>query len=118
MILPNKLIKILNRINSEGYIPLIVGGAVRDHVIGIQPKDFDVEVLGCSIEQLQSILSEFGDVNAVGKQFGILTMFNEFDFSVPRRENKIGVGHKDFACTFDSDITAKEAASRRDFTLI
>ena len=116
MKLPEHLLPILDKITKSGFTPFIVGGAIRDYVIGITPKDFDVEVLGCSIDQLHLILSEFGPVKEVGKKFGILTMFNEFDFSIPRMENKIGIGHKDFNCTFDPNITPKEAAARRDFT--
>jgi tRNA nucleotidyltransferase (CCA-adding enzyme) len=39
-----------------------------------------------------------------------------YDFSIPRRENKIGKGHKGFVTEFDKSMTIEEASSRRDFT--
>jgi tRNA nucleotidyltransferase (CCA-adding enzyme) len=52
----------------------------------------------------------------VGKSFGVVKL-GEYDFSVPRRDSKFGLGHRDFHATFDENITPREAASRRDFTI-
>lgn len=57
----------------------------------------------------------------VGKSFGVIKITDkegdEYDFSIPRRESKTGISHKDFAIIFDTDITPIEAAGRRDFTI-
>lgn len=103
-------------INNEGFTALIVGGAVRDSILGIDPEDFDVEVYGCTIDTLEAILIKYGKIDLIGKSFGILNMENKFDFSIPRKENRIGIKHQDFQFTFDINITFEEAASRRDFT--
>ena len=118
---PDELLTIMGALGSAGYFALIVGGAVRDALLGIAPKDFDTEVYGIAYEQLSEFLSRRGTVDLVGKSFGVIKFSDapgrQWDFSVPRRDNKIGVGHRDFRITFDPKINAREAAARRDFTM-
>jgi len=112
------LLSVLKEIKRNGFEPILIGGCVRDKFMGIDPKDIDVEVHGCTVEQLDRILSKLGKVDSVGKSFGILKFKKdgvEFDFSVPRKENRIGVGHKDFEVILEP-MTKEEAALRRDFT--
>lgn len=98
----------------------LVGGCVRDSILGIAPKDYDVEVYGTTFEQLRGALEPFGRVDMVGKAFGIIKLFtqsgHDYDFSIPRRESKVGAGHRGFVADFDPSITPHEAAARRDFT--
>jgi len=119
--LPETLQKIFSWFESEGLSALIVGGAVRDRFIGKEPKDIDIEVHGTNYEKLSKTLSQFGRVDVVGKSFGIIKITdsegNDYDFSIPRRESKTGVGHRGFNVEFDESITPKEAAARRDFTI-
>ena len=111
-----KLVGILEHLNDLGFQPLLVGGCVRDALLNIEPKDIDVEVIGCSIDQLETALKPFGDIDLIGKAFGILKIKGlDVDFSVPRKENKIGIGHKEFAISLEP-MTAQEAATRRDFS--
>ena len=112
------LLSVLKELTKSGFEPILIGGCVRDKFMDIEPKDIDVEVHGCTVDQLDKILSKLGKVDAVGKSFGILKFKKdgvEFDFSVPRKENRIGVGHKDFEVILEP-MTKKEAALRRDFT--
>src|SRR5580693_2344514 len=109
---PPALLTILRELASAGHTCLIVGGAVRDALVGVAPKDFDVEVYGLTYDQLAEFFSRHGRVDLVGKSFGVVK-FGEWDFSVPRRDNKVGMGHRDFLSTFDPGITPREAASRR-----
>lgn len=99
-----------------GYRALIAGGAVRDALLGHEPKDFDIEVYGITYDQLAQFLSQRGRVDLVGKSFGVVK-FEGHDFSVPRRDSKTGPHHRHFETTFDPAITPREAASRRDFTI-
>lgn len=97
---------------------LIVGGWVRDAVLGLESKDVDIEVFGMELDEIQSVLESQGHkVDAVGKAFGVLKLGNDIDISVPRRENKIGVGHKGFNVMPDPNMSVRDAASRRDFTI-
>lgn len=99
----------------------LVGGCVRDGLLGIQNKDFDIEVFGVAYGKLVDVLSRWGRTDLVGRSFGVVKLSLEggttFDFTVPRRDSKIGPGHKGFEISFDADITPREAAARRDFTI-
>lgn len=100
---------------------LVVGGAARDLLLGIRPRDVDLEVYGVSIGEIEATLLRSGArVDAVGKAFGILKVQfegEEADVSVPRRENRVGIGHRGFAVGLDESMTPEEAAARRDFTV-
>lgn len=101
---------------------LMVGGFVRDALLGGHPKDADIEVLGLSPERLEELLEQLfpGKVDRVGQQFGILKVKVsdnvEFDVSIPRTESKSGAGHKGFITNSDPTMSIAEAARRRDFT--
>jgi tRNA nucleotidyltransferase (CCA-adding enzyme) len=120
MILPEELLRLLCEIPalSRAYL---VGGCVRDALLGIAQKDFDLEVYGVDYETLARGLSAHGRVDLVGKSFGVIkfssTSGGQWDFSLPRRDSKMSPGHKGFQVEFDPDIAPREAASRRDFTI-
>ncbi len=97
---------------------LFVGGCVRDKVLGIPSKDIDIEVYGLSYSKIETVLTNKRfDCDVVGKNYGIIKVNNQIDVSIPRRDNKIGMGHKDFDVQMDPNMTPKEAALRRDFTI-
>ena len=99
----------------------LVGGCVRDWLLGTTNKDFDIEVFGVSYEQLAEALAPWGRTDLVGRSFGVVKLTTRagstFDFSIPRRDSKVAPGHKGFDVSFDPAITPREAAARRDFTL-
>ena len=120
MILPPPLLAALQALRSAGGRPRLVGGSVRDWLLGLEPKDFDVEVFGLDYEKLGRALAAFGPTDVVGRSFGVLKVRiegTEYDFSLPRRESKTGAGHRGFAVEPDPQLTEAEAAARRDFTL-
>ena len=96
---------------------LLVGGYVRDHLLGIESKDLDIEVYGLSYAQIAEALRRHHRVDLVGRSFGVVKVGNEIDISLPRSESKTGVGHTGFAVTVDPKLTPREAAARRDFTI-
>ena len=120
MKLPSELRQLLRMVPalSRAYL---VGGCVRDSLLGIPQKDFDLEVYGVDYETLARQLSAHGRVDLVGKSFGVVKFSSasggQWDFSLPRRDSKTAVGHKGFDVAFDLDISPREAASRRDFTI-
>lgn len=119
MNIPQELQSIINCINQYGEC-VIVGGYVRDSIMGIDSKDIDIEVFNVSFEELSDILSAFGKVDIVGQSFGVVklrTKTQEYDFSLPRIDSRNGVGHKGFSVEFYSELTPEQAASRRDFTI-
>ncbi|HYU97924.1 MAG TPA: hypothetical protein VE977_03805, partial [Pyrinomonadaceae bacterium] len=120
MNLPDELVRLLREVPalSRAYL---VGGCVRDALLGIAQKDFDLEVYGVGYEELARALRAHGRVDLVGKSFGVIKFTGQsgaqWDFSLPRRDSKMSAGHKGFRIEFDPDIEPRAAASRRDFTI-
>jgi tRNA nucleotidyltransferase (CCA-adding enzyme) len=113
-----RLTAIFEAIRLAGGHPLVVGGWVRDMLLGTQSKDVDVEVYNLDVDILVGVLSQFGQVDTVGASFGVIKVHGlDVDFSLPRRENKSGRGHKGFIVSPDPGMTPAEAAVRRDFTI-
>ena len=99
----------------------LVGGCVRDGLLGLPIKDFDIEVFGRSYDELIGALEKWGRTDLVGRSFGVVKLSTgsgaSFDFSVPRRDSKVAPGHQGFQVSFDAAISPREAAVRRDFTI-
>jgi len=96
---------------------MLVGGCVRDELMGIEPKDWDLEVYGLEPENLREILESYGEVKVVGEAFSVYKLGEHLDVSIPRRERKIGKGHRGFAIEGDPSMSFEEACGRRDFTI-
>ena len=100
----------------------IVGGSVRDAYRGENIKDIDLIVEGLSMEQIKSILIPFGRVDIVGESFAVIKFRpkgydgEDFDIAVPRKDRKIGDGHKGFEIVTDG-VSILEDLKRRDFTI-
>lgn len=119
MRLPEELRPALEAVGRVGR-PRLVGGCVRDWLLGLEPKDFDVEVAGIDFETLHRVLAPFGATDVVGRSFGVIKLRlggGEYDFSLPRRESKSGAGHRGFAVSPDPSLSDADAAARRDFTI-
>ncbi|HUL54277.1 MAG TPA: polynucleotide adenylyltransferase [Opitutaceae bacterium] len=119
MQLPEELLQILRAVRAVGR-PRLVGGCVRDWLLGLAPQDFDIEVAGVGYETLVRVLAPFGATDLVGRSFGIVKLRlagAEYDFSLPRRESKTGAGHRGFAVAPDPGLSDADAAARRDFTI-
>lgn len=119
--LPDDLRAMLDAVRRVGR-PRLVGGGVRDWLLGLAPKDFDVEVAGVDFEALHRVLAPFGATDVVGRSFGVIKVRSaatgeEYDFSLPRRESKTGAGHRGFAVAPDPALSDADAAARRDFTV-
>ena len=56
-----------------------VGGCVRDQLMGIEPKDWDLEIYGIEPARLREILNDFGEVNAVGEAFTVYKLGQDLD---------------------------------------
>lgn len=120
MKLPGPLQAALQSLRRAGGRPLLAGGCVRDWLLGLEPKDFDIEVFGLDFDQMRRALAPFGPTDVVGRSFGVLKVRlegTEYDFSLPRRESKTGAGHRGFAVVPEPGLTEAEAAARRDYTI-
>ncbi len=114
---PEMITKLSRQIGDLGGRAMLVGGCVRDELMGIEPKDWDVEVYGVEPENLREILDGFGDVNVVGEAFTVYKVGSHLDVSLPRRERKVGKGHRGFVVEGDPGMSFEEACRRRDLTV-
>lgn len=110
------LLRLAESIRDAGGRALVVGGWVRDRLLGRDSKDIDIEVFGLPADKLRTLLKSLGRVETVGESFQVFKL-GEIDVSLPRRESKAGRGHRGFEVTGDPTMTIAEAARRRDFTI-
>lgn len=115
---------IARAVRERGGRALLVGGFVRDELLGLHPKDADIEVYGLEAPLLRELLRKFGRVDCVGESFRVYKLAwwshherFELDISLPRRDKKVGSGHKGFEVEGDPHASIEDAARRRDFTV-
>jgi tRNA nucleotidyltransferase (CCA-adding enzyme) len=113
---PEQALRIAHAVRSAGGRALIVGGWVRDQLLGRPDKDVDFEVFGVPADRLRELLQTIGPVNAVGESFTVYKV-GDIDVALPRVESKVGRGHKGFAVIGDPMLSPEAAARRRDFTI-
>jgi tRNA nucleotidyltransferase (CCA-adding enzyme) len=103
-------------VRDHGGRAFIVGGYVRDRLLGRSSDEIDIEVFGIPETRLRELLERLGRVEAVGQHFAVYKM-GKVDIALPRRESKTGRGHKGFTVTGDPSMSYEDAARRRDFTI-
>src|SRR5882672_5454875 len=116
-LIPKKVVALAGAVRDAGGRALLVGGCVRDLLMGIEPKDWDLEVYGVEPSKLRALLDQFGPVNVVGEAFTVYKLGPDLDVSLPRRERKLGRGHRAFAIEGDPSMSIEDATRRRDFTI-
>lgn len=119
--LPAPLLPLIETLCAGGVRPVVVGGFVRDALLGIHGKDIDIECYGVdSLASLLRLVRPFGPTDPVGKSFGVLKLRLsdlDVDLSLPRTETKTGGGHTGFDVRTFSRFDFDTAARRRDFTV-
>ena len=114
----NEVKVVAELVKRAGGRALLVGGCVRDGLLGLNPKDFDIECFGISGQDLQRALEAEFELDLVGISFGVIKLKHlEIDVAMPRRETKLGLGHRAFGMEYDPTLTIEEASARRDFTV-
>ena len=115
---------IAQAVADKGGRALLVGGAVRDMLLGTEVKDLDVEVFGLDAQELLDVASSLGDADVHGASFAVVKVAVQshgekvhVDLSLPRVESKSGSGHRGFTVEGRPELSVEEAASRRDFTV-
>ncbi|MPZ17242.1 MAG: polynucleotide adenylyltransferase [Luteitalea sp.] len=109
-------IDIARVVDAHGGRAIVVGGFVRDRLLGRLSKDVDLEVYGVPAAELRALLESIGRVDVVGESFTVYKV-KDIDVALPRRESKVGRGHRGFAVTGDPSLSFVEASRRRDFTI-
>ena len=109
-----KIEEIAKIIEENGGRLYLVGGAIRDRILGIeQETDKDYCVTGFSKEKFQNI---FPKAKIQGKDFPVFILENQ-EFALARKERKTGIGHKKFQFLVDENISIEEDLARRDVTI-
>jgi tRNA nucleotidyltransferase (CCA-adding enzyme) len=96
--------------NAQVYL---VGGAVRDRLLGLRPGDRDFVVVGASVEQMRE-----AGFRQVGREFPVfLHPKTSEEHALARTERKSARGHTGFVVHADPSVTLEEDLRRRDFTI-
>lgn len=117
---PRVVLDIARATAAAGGRAWLVGGVVRDHLMGLPVKDWDLEVYGLPADDLEAVLRRIGRVDTVGKSFSVFKLRkrgDEIDVSIPRRDSKQGPGHKGIQAVGDHTMSPEEAVTRRDLTI-
>lgn len=113
-----RISEVARAVVAAGGRAVLVGGYVRDRLLGADSKDYDVEIFGLSPDAVADLLASFGELIQVGRAFGVLRIKGiDADFSLPRRDSKSGSGHRGFDIAFDPDLDFAQASRRRDLTV-
>lgn len=96
----------------------LVGGCVRDLVLGRQPNDLDLEITGIPPGQLHALLAEHFPVQFVGKAFGVFKLQDlPIDLSIPSRVLTSTDSVPGLLRQSEPGMDIDEALARRDFTI-
>jgi len=117
-------------VRSLGADAYVVGGAVRDELLGIESKEADFLVLGVDHEGLRALLEPHGrveDLEVAGQRVGLRLYPRDrqlrklapagIEFAPPRRERSTGPGRHDFEIVVDASASVEDDLARRDFTV-
>ena len=104
---------VAKRIALNGGRMYLVGGAVRDRVLGIDPHDEDYCVTGI---ELSDFIDMFGDARVRGIDFPVF-IIEGCEVALARSEEKVSQGYKGFKINTSKDITIEQDLKRRDITI-
>ena len=107
------IVDIANKIKKSGGTLYLVGGALRDRLLGRDTNDEDYCITGITAD---IFIKMFPEAKIRGKSFEVFSLMGK-EFAMARTETKNGVGHKEFNIITNENITIEEDLSRRDITI-
>ncbi len=116
--IPDELHGISRAIGRAGGRAVLVGGYVRDALLGRESKDYDVEVFGLDRAQLEGVVGELGEVIRIGRAFDVLRVKGlDVDFSLPAGGEPTPGARSASASDRELRQAFAAAARRRDLTI-
>jgi len=106
--------EILSRIEENGFEAYIVGGYVRDHILGIESTDIDI----CTNAKVKDILDIFSDVNVTSNEYGAVKMITnkaKIDITTYRRDLRYNGSRRKVEMEYVDNLI--DDIQRRDFTM-
>ena len=105
--------EIAKKIQMAGGELYLVGGALRDELLGRNVKDKDFCVVGITAEEFTRL---FPEAYVRGKAFEVFDLHGN-EYAIARKETKNGIGHKKFEIETNPNISIIDDLSRRDITI-
>lgn len=115
-IIPDYIKTLLNKLETNGFEAFIVGGSVRDTLLGKEPSDYDITTNALP-EQIEDVFKEFKTI-LVGKEFGTVVVVQNkgnVEITTYRIEGDYIDGRRPSQVYFSNNIV--EDLKRRDFTI-
>lgn len=121
--IPRKIISIIETIENEGFSAYIVGGSVRDLILGIEPNDWDIATNGTP-DEIEGIFAKLDDyrIKTLGKKHGTITLFESdnsrtalSEITTFRIDGRYSDARHPDSVKFSSSLS--EDLRRRDFTI-
>ncbi len=106
--------EILEAIESNGFEAYIVGGYVRDYLLGINTSDIDI----CTNARVKDLIDIFNDYNTVSNEYGAIKLVNNdlrFDITTYRRDLRYNGSRRNVEIEYVDNLI--DDLQRRDFTM-
>src|ERR1051326_4971511 len=110
---PNLAIAIINELREKGYEAYLVGGCVRDMVMGLEPADYDI----ATSARPEEVVKIFPRTESIGSQFGVILVIyrgHPFEVATFRSDEAYIDGRRPTGVVFTD---AQSDVLRRDFTI-
>ena len=109
----NKALTIIERLRAGGFIAYLAGGCVRDRILGVEAKDYDI----ATDARPEAVQALFDHTIAVGARFGVIIVMvagDHFEVATLRADAEYHDGRRPSSVRFG---TIEEDVQRRDFTI-
>lgn len=114
--MPKDVIMILKKLNNAGFEAYIVGGCVRDKLLGQKPNDYDITT-SATPQQIKDVFYDYATIS-IGEKFGTIgVVLNEvlYEITTFRIDGKYLNNRKPVSVTFSHNL--EDDLARRDFTI-